>query len=77
MIELKRIKEMEDFKKITEIQRNAWGFVGLDIEPHHVMTRVQKYGGLVQGLFYNSELAGYTYALIGKWDKEYFVYSHQ
>jgi len=77
MIELKRIKEMEDFKKLTEIQRSAWGFLDLDIEPHHVMTRVQKYGGLVQGLYYNGELVGYTYALLGKWDGEYFVYSHQ
>ena len=77
MIELQRIKEMEDFKKLTEIQRSAWGFLDLDIEPHHVMTRVQKYGGLVQGLYYNSELVGYTYALLGRWDGEYFVYSHQ
>ncbi|MBW1748796.1 MAG: hypothetical protein JRJ34_10485, partial [Deltaproteobacteria bacterium] len=77
MIELKRIKEMEDFKKLIEIQRSAWGFLDLDIEPHHVMTRVQKYGGLVQGLYYNGELSGYTYALIGKWEEAYFVYSHQ
>ncbi len=77
MIELKRIKEMEDFKKLTEIQRSAWGFLDLNIEPHHVMTRVQKYGGLVLGLYYNGELVGYTYALLGKWDGEYFVYSHQ
>ena len=77
MIELKRIKKIDDYKKLTEIQRSAWGFLDLNIEPHHVMTRVQKYGGLVQGLFYNGELAGYTYALIGKWNGEYFVYSHQ
>jgi predicted GNAT superfamily acetyltransferase len=77
MIELKRIKEMEDYRKLIEIQRSAWDFLDLDIEPHHVMTRVQKYGGLVQGLYFNGELAGYTYALIGKWEEEYFVYSHQ
>jgi len=77
MIELKRIKKMEDFKKLTGIQKSAWGFSDLDIEPHYVMTRAQKYGGLVQGLYFNGELAGYTYALIGKWDGEYFIYSHQ
>ena len=77
MIELKRIKKIDDFKKITEIQRSAWGFLDLDIEPHHVMTRVQKYGGLVHGLFYHGELVGYTYALIGRWNGEYFIYSHQ
>jgi len=76
MIELKRIKKMEDFKKLIEIQKSAWGFSDLDIEPHYVMTRTQKYGGLLQGLYFNGELTGYTYALIGKWDKEYFIYSH-
>jgi len=76
MVELKRIKDIEDFKKISEIQKSAWGFLDIDIEPHHLMTRVQKYGGLVQGIYYNGELAGYTYALIGKWKGAYFIYSH-
>lgn len=76
MIEVKTIKDIEDFKKIPEIQKSAWGFVDRDIEPHHLMTRVQKYGGLVQGLYIDGELAGYTYALIGKWEGKYFIYSH-
>lgn len=76
MIELKQIEKIPDFKKITEIQKSAWGFLDRDIEPHHLMTRVQKYGGLVQGLYFNDELAGFTYALIAKWEGKYFIYSH-
>jgi len=76
MIELKKIKNIEDFKKLSDIQKSAWGFLDLDIEPHHLMTRVQKYGGLVQGLYVNGELAGFTYALIGKWKGKHFIYSH-
>jgi len=76
MIELKKIEDIEDFKKIPEIQKSAWGFLDLDIEPHHLMTRVQKYGGLVQGLYFNGKLAGFTYALIGKWKGKHFIYSH-
>ena len=76
MIELKKIEDIEDFKKIPEIQKSAWGFLDLDIEPHHLMTRVQKYGGLVQGLYFNGKLAGFTYALIGKWKEKHFIYSH-
>ena len=76
MIELKKIEDLEDFKKIPEIQKSAWGFLDLDIEPHHLMTRVQKYGGLVQGLYFNGKLAGFTYALIGKWKGKHFIYSH-
>jgi len=77
MIEVKRVKAIEDFKKISEIQKSAWGFTDLDIEPHHLMTRVQKYGGLVHGLYVDGLLAGFTYAIIGKWEGEHFIYSHQ
>ena len=77
MIELKRIKEVEELKQLSEIQKSAWGFSDLDIEPHHLMTRVQKYGGLVQGLYVDNVLVGFTYAIVGKWEGEYFIYSHQ
>ena len=76
MIEVKKINDIEDFKKIPEIQKSAWGFDDWDIEPHHLMTRVQKYGGLVQGLYYSGNLAGFTYALIGRWKGKHFIYSH-
>lgn len=76
MIELKKIEDIEDFKKLSEIQKSAWGFLDLDIEPHHLMTRVQKYGGLVQGLYFNGKLAGFTYALIANWKGKHFIYSH-
>ena len=76
MIELKKINDIEDLKTLLEIQKSAWGFLDIDIEPHHLMTRVQKYGGLVQGLYFNGKLAGFTYALIGKWKGKHFIYSH-
>jgi predicted GNAT superfamily acetyltransferase len=77
MIEIKTLTKIEDFKKLPEIQRRAWEFEDIDIEPHHLMTRVQKYGGLVQGLFLDGKLIGHTYAIIGRWKGEYFIYSHQ
>jgi predicted GNAT superfamily acetyltransferase len=76
MVEVKRVKTIEDFKKISEIQKSAWGFTDLDVEPLHLMTRVQKYGGLVHGLYVDGVLSGYTYATLGKWEGEYFIYSH-
>jgi len=76
LIEIKRIKEIEDFKQLSEIQKSAWGFTDLDVEPHHLMTRIQKYGGLIHGLYVDGVLSGYTYATIGKWEGEYFIYSH-
>jgi len=40
------------------------------------MTRVNKYGGLIQGLFFGDKMMGFSYALIGKWEGDYFIYSH-
>lgn len=76
MIEIKTLDSMDDFKELTRIQQNAWGFSELDAEPHGLMVRVQKYGGLVQGLFLNGTLIGFTYGVIGKWEGEHFIYSH-
>ena len=76
MIEIRTINEMQDYKKLPGIQKSAWEFRDLDVEPHYLMTRVQKYGGLVQGLFLENELVGFTYAILGEWNEEYFIYSH-
>jgi len=76
MIEIKTIDKMEDFWRLPEIEMSAWDFSELEVEPHHLMARVQKYGGLVQGLFIDGKMEGFSYAIIGKWEGEYFIYSH-
>jgi predicted GNAT superfamily acetyltransferase len=76
MIKIKTLKSVEDLQKTIEIQKSAWGFSDLDMESHHLMTRVQKYGGLVQGLYLNTLCIGFTFALVAKWEGEYFIYSH-
>ncbi|MFC1811447.1 hypothetical protein ACFL03_02020 [Thermodesulfobacteriota bacterium] len=76
MIEVKRITKIEDFKRLSEIQKDAWGFTDLDVEPHHLMTRVQKYGGLIHGLYVDDILIGFTSAIVGRWKGEHFIYSH-
>ena len=76
MIEIKYIRDMSDYKKLPEIQKSAWSFDDIDVEPHYLITRVQKYGGLVQGLYLDNGLIGFTYATIGKWEGQYFIYSH-
>lgn len=76
MIEIKTITDIEEMKKTVQIQKSAWGFKDVDVEPHFVMTRVQKYGGLIQALYYKKKCIGFTYALIGKWEGNFFIYSH-
>jgi len=76
MIEIKNITDIEELKKTVEIQKNAWGFKDVEAEPHYLMTRVQKYGGLIQALYFKKKCIGFTYSLIGKWQEEFFIYSH-
>lgn len=76
MLEIRKISTIEEYQQLPGIQMSAWGFAERDAEPHHLMTRVQKYGGLVQGIFHDGVLAGFTYAVIGRWEGEYFWYSH-
>ena len=73
---IRKIQAIKDFKALIDIQRSAWAFTDLDIEPHSLMTRVQKYGGLLQGLSWNGRLVGFTYAIIGRQGGEYFLFSH-
>ncbi len=76
MIEIKKIETLADFKKTIAIQQSAWGFSDIETESYHLMTRIQKYGGIVQGLFLDDDLVGFTLAVIGKWQGEYFIFSH-
>lgn len=76
MIEIKNIETIKDFRTTVEIQKSAWGFDDSEAEPFHFMTRIKKYGGIIQGLYLNEELIGFTEAIIGKWQGEYFIYSH-
>ena len=76
MIEIKTLTEVNELQKTIEIQKNAWGFSDLDTENHYLMTRVQKYGGVVQGLYLDGQMIGFTYALIGKRGEKFIIYSH-
>jgi predicted GNAT superfamily acetyltransferase len=70
------LDRIEDFKMIPSIEQDAWGFGDLETEPHHLMTRMRKYGGIVRGLFLADTMIGFSYALPGRWKGEYFLYSH-
>ena len=75
-IEIKKISEIDDYKKIPEIQKSAWGFSELDIEPHQLITRIQKYGGLVMGLFLDGDMIGFSFAFLAREKEKFFLYSH-
>ena len=76
MIEIRKLKTVDEFKKTADIQKNAWGVDDIEIDPHFLMTRAQKFGGLVHGLFTEDKLVGFTYGILGKWKGEIFFFSY-
>ncbi|MFX1515364.1 MAG: hypothetical protein ACFFC6_03585 [Promethearchaeota archaeon] len=76
MIEIRKLKTVEEFKKTADIQKSAWGVNDIEIDPHFLMTRAQKFGGLVHGLFIKNKLVGFTYGILGKWKREIFFFSY-
>jgi len=75
-IENRIITDIKDYKEIPNIQRSAWGFSELDIEPHQLITRIQKYGGLVTGFFIDGKMIGFSFAFLAKEGEKLFLYSH-
>ncbi|UCG01295.1 MAG: hypothetical protein JSW11_16965 [Candidatus Heimdallarchaeota archaeon] len=76
MIEIKKLTTIKEFKKTLEIQKSAWGVSDVEVDPHFLMTRVQKFGGLLQGLFVEEECVGFTYGILGKWQGHIFFFSY-
>ncbi len=76
MIEIKKLETVEEFHLLRDIQKDAWNFGDTEVDPPHLMMRVQKYGGLVEGLFVDGELVGFTYGIIARWEDTYLIYSH-
>jgi predicted GNAT superfamily acetyltransferase len=76
MIVIRKLKTVEEFKETAEIQKSAWGITDLEVDPHFLMTRVQKFGGLVHGLFLENKFVGFTYGILGKWRNEIFFFSY-
>ncbi|MHA2107271.1 MAG: hypothetical protein ACXABU_05870 [Candidatus Hodarchaeales archaeon] len=76
MIEIRRLESVEEYNLTLDIQRKAWGMNNLEIDPPFLMGRIQKYGGLVQGLFVDKKCVGFSYGVLGKWMGELFLFSY-
>lgn len=65
-LELRQIDDLEGFKLITELQRQAWGLSDLDVTPSHVLLAASKTGGQVIGAFSaDNQLVAFALAFLG------------
>jgi len=51
IIEIEPVHELEDYRAVENLQRDAWRLEEVEIVPDHVLVTAQKNGGLVLGAF--------------------------
>ena len=70
-------KSVEEFEKIEEIQKSAWGMKDIDVVPHRIIIAIHKAGGNVYLAFLNDEPVGFVLGFIGLKNGKLFLHSHQ
>ena len=71
--EIRRLANLEDFKKCETAQKSIWGGMSVAAE---VMLVTQKAGGAVLGAFIKDRLVGFIYALLARHNGHIIHWSH-
>ncbi len=66
-IELRRLLDMSDLLRCTEIEKAIWGE---GIVPVHMLRAVTQMGGLAIGAFSGSEMAGFVFGFLGSLERD-------
>ena len=75
---IRELKDIEEFAKCEEIQRQAWGMEDIEIVPLHLLITVPKAGGIVIGAFNKKDgvLIGFCFGFIGHDGERFYLHSH-
>lgn len=79
MLEIRELREPEEFYQAIEVQKSAWrtNDCCTNVTPPPDLIAAARNGGLVLGAFENGKLVGFSFAFIGKDSQGYYLYSHQ
>lgn len=72
-VQIRPLKNLEEFRACECIQKTVWGTVGVGSE---VMSVTQKYGGAVLGAFVHGRLAGFIFAFLARRQGRLIHWSH-
>lgn len=76
-IEIRRLTELEDLRRVEELQKSVWGFEPLDVVPARLMRVASRSGTLVLGAFDGAgDLVGFAYGFPGIREGEAMFCSH-
>ncbi|MCY0859586.1 MAG: hypothetical protein OWQ54_04070 [Sulfolobaceae archaeon] len=79
MIEVRELKDPQEFYQTINVQKSAWrtNDCCTNVTPPPNLIAAARNGGLVLGAFDNNRLIGFSYAFIGRDSQGYYLYSHQ
>ena len=77
MIEVRRPKDQDEFKKLVEVQIRTWNPSVTDAVGHRIMKAIDDNGGIVLGAFdERGRAVGYSLAFLAEENGKIFFYSH-
>jgi len=72
-IEIRLLKDVEEYRQCEPIQAHTWGQTGATCE---VLTAAQKYGGALIGTLIDGKVVGFIFAFLGKYHGQLIHWSH-
>lgn len=76
-IQIRPLREVEEFRRCVEMQKSVWGFGELDVMPLRFFVVASRIGGQVYGAFISAnEMVGFLCALSGMRGDLPYIHSH-
>ncbi|HSM56621.1 MAG TPA: GNAT family N-acetyltransferase [Candidatus Sulfomarinibacteraceae bacterium] len=64
-VDIRRITEHSDYRKLEELQRVIWNMDDVDVIPGRTMHAIDYNGGVLLGAFDDDELVGFVFGVLG------------
>jgi|YelNatPaOPRAMG01_1025707.scaffolds.fasta_scaffold00647_15 predicted GNAT superfamily acetyltransferase len=75
-VEIRRVKTVEEYKAVENIQRVIWGMIGESPAPVTLLTAINTNGGLVEIAKEGDKIIGFSLAFPGAEGNYRYLYSH-
>lgn len=75
-MEIRRVKTVDEYKRVEEIQKEIWGMEGEYPVPVTILVAINNNGGLVEVALEDNKIIGFSLAFPGKKGDYEYLYSH-
>ena len=73
---IESLRSQGDLRECEELQRRIWGMEDREVVPHHILTGIQKHGGLLLGAYEGDDMVGFLFGFDGEHRGKRCHYSH-